>query len=124
MLTLICGLPRAGKTTYSKRYEGKCNIIHVDTMGCTWLSRNARSLEAVRLEEDVVVDGILPHRAERQALLDAYQGDRAVCIWLDTPLEVRKTRKGWSKACEFPFDPPTYDEGWDEIIVIKGEDDG
>lgn len=88
-------------------------------MGCTWLSRNTRSVDAVRTGDDVVVDGILPHKEERKSLVKAYQGDKAVCIWLDTPLEVRKTRKGYSKACDFPFDPPTYDEGWDEIIVIR-----
>ena len=41
MLTLICGLPRAGKTTYSKQFEndGRYKVIHLDTCGTRKVNR-------------------------------------------------------------------------------------
>lgn len=118
MLTLICGLPRAGKTTYSIRYE---NVIHLDTSG----AYHGVIHKVKRLTGDIVVEGVYRSKCEREALIKAYKGKGYVCIWLDTPLEVRMTRFGWDKWCDAkPFEPPTYDEGWDEIIVIKGDNDG
>ena len=69
--------------------------------------------------EDVVVDGVYNHAYERKQLLEAYDGDYTKCIWLDTPDEIRSARPGWGKNCIKSFEPPTYDEGWGEIIIIK-----
>ena len=116
MLTLICGLPRAGKTTYAERFD---DVIHLDSCGVyrgvihqMWTKKG-----------DVVVDGVYHQRHQRECLIRAYQGNGTRCIWLNTPQEVRRTRKGWSKRCDYPFEPPTYDEGWDEIIIIRGNND-
>ena len=54
----------------------------------------------------------------RKGLLQAYKGKGTKCIWLNTPIEIKKTREGYSKNCEYFFEPPTYEEGWDEIIII------
>lgn len=115
MLTLICGLPRAGKTTYSEKYD---NVIHLDMCGAyEGVIHNIRGKS-----EDVIVDGVYQNRYLRGRLIKEYKGNGLKCIWLDTPQEVRCTRKGWSKGCDFPFEPPTLDEGWDEIVIIKGAD--
>ena len=116
MLTLICGLPRAGKTTYSKRYD---NVIHLDSC---FSYRGV--IHAMRgMKDDVVVEGVYNHAYERKQLLNAYEGEMGKCIWLDTPDEIRSTRPGWGKNCIKPFEPPTYEEGWDEIVIIR-EGDG
>lgn len=113
MLTLICGLPRAGKTTYSQQYD---NVIHLDTSG------GYRGVMHIikRMDGDVVVEGVYRQKNERTGLIRAYSTDRYKCIWLNTPNEVRRSRKGWDKFCDQPFDPPTLSEGWDEIEVIHG----
>lgn len=116
MLTLICGLPRAGKTTYSAQFP---NVIHLDTSGAyRGVEHKIKSISG-----DIVVEGVYHKREQRERIIKAYGGDGFKCIWLNTPQEIRRTRRGWDKRCDFTFDPPTYSEGWDEIIVI-GEDDG
>ena len=114
MLTLICGLPRAGKTTYSKQFE---DVIHLDTSGCYpgVLRRMAN------IEGDVIVEGVYNRTRQREALIKAYNGEGFKCIYLNTPFEVRKKRRGWQKCCEIPFEEPTLEEGWDEIIIMSGE---
>lgn len=114
MLTLICGLPRAGKTTYSERYE---DVIHLDKCGAyEGVIHHIRNRNG-----DVTVDGVYQNRYLRECLIREYKGNGLRCIWLDTPQEVRSIRKGWNKKCDFPFEPPILDEGWDEIIIIRGE---
>lgn len=115
MLILICGHPRAGKTTYSQRYE---NVIHLDTTYGYMGSRYKGVCKVVENLTDAVVEGVYWTKRQRQELLEACADKgRKVCIWLDTPLEVRQKREGYLKHKE-NFEPPTYEEGWDEIIRI------
>ena len=116
MLTLICGLPRAGKTTLSKQYS--CKVLHLDHYGNFGRVRKKLNGEI----GDVVVEGTYTHAMQRESLLNAYKGNDSKCIWLDTPLEVRQAREGFRpNMAEMHFYPPTLDEGWDEIIIIRGE---
>lgn len=118
MLTLICGLPRAGKTTYSERYD--CKVFHLDEYGIKlhgYLRLNKKV--DVNDDENIVVEGIYNVPSQRESLIRSYRGHGARCIWLDTSVEVKKKRKGYCPSCEYSFVPPTYDEGWDEIIIIK-----
>lgn len=115
MLTLICGLSRSGKTTYSKQYE---NVVHLDEVGFDY----ERCKEFVNNGE-VVIEGVYNKISQRKSLLSVYHGEATKCIWLNTPLEVRKTRKGYSTHSNIFFEPPTLNEGWDEIIIIRGNDD-
>ena len=117
MLTLICGLPRAGKTTYSKRFDGECDVIHFDQCPSR-IKGHLRCLSKVDTDRDIVVEGVYNEAYRRAELRKAYLGDKARCIWLNTPTEVKQTRPGYCKSCEYNFEPPTYSEGWDEIIVI------
>ena len=119
MLTLICGIPNSGKTTFSKRYQ---NVIHLDEVS------NYRTVcDMVAKMDDVCVEGIYIDPHLRKDVLKAYKGDRKVCIFLDTPLKeciAREERNRGTliiKNCHLLFIPPTYDEGWDEIIVLRGD---
>ena len=55
---------------------------------------------------------------------------KKTCIWLNTdPNECKRRedrgRRPWLiDNCERCFQPPTYDEGWDEIIVVKDGKEG
>lgn len=114
MLTLICGHSRAGKTTYSKRYQ--CKVIHLDNVGSTDLVISM----VKRLTDDVVVEGVFHDCRKRSELVRAYKGNGSRCIFIDTPREVREERLGRKLKYDCPFPAPTYAEGWDEIEVIYG----
>lgn len=123
MLTLICGRGRAGKTTYSRAFE---NVIHLDTVARSGRDRYPAVLRMVsEATGDVVVEGIYDTAERRRALVGAYAGEGARCVWLDTPAEVIASRMckwiGHRTPPVIPreFEPPTYDEGWDEIEVIR-----
>ena len=122
MLTLVCGLPRAGKTTYSSQFE---NVVHLDDYLYLPLTlRHERCNRNAETEDDVVVEGIYHTAKLRISLIQAYRGKGLKCVWLDTPLEIKKHRIGYVPAMSpFPFEPPTLDEGWDEIIIIRGNDE-
>lgn len=120
MVRLICGRSRAGKTTYSKRYD---NVIHLDAFGFRDKAYKGIHEHIATLDGDIVVDGIYDTPERRRALLDAYKGGgKRICIWLDTPLDVIESRFIYKpRTLPHPFDPPTIEEGWDEITIIRGE---
>lgn len=121
MLTMICGLPNAGKTTYSKRYK---NVLHYDEIGTT--TNVVKAIEKVN--GDVVVEGYFGTSNERKKVISAYGGKKR-CIFIDIPLEESIRRENRNRhpqilknASRF-FETPSYSEGWDEIIVI-GDNNG
>ena len=118
MLILICGLTRAGKTTYAQQYN-KQILIHLDTT-----KHYYKGVEKIVKDRtgDIVIDGVYCRKFHRLKLLDAYKGNGPrKCIWLDTPDEIRMHRPGFVEYRENKFEPPTYDEGWDEIVRIYNE---
>ncbi len=122
MITLICGHSRAGKTTYSHRFDGICPVIHLDDVHqCSRVNTIVNQIDG-----DVVVEGIYCNPKDRKTLLSAYKGNGSRCIFLNTPLGVRLERQPNKIIHSFmrherPFCVPTYDEGWDEIIIIDKE---
>ena len=118
MLTLICGIPNAGKTTFSERWSK--SVVHLDETegGC----RAIREMVS-RADGDITVEGVYLHHQQRRELARAYDGAK-LCIWLDTPLDVCIEREDRGRGtlitrnCAKLFEPPTLDEGWDEIVRI------
>lgn len=128
MLTLICGIPNAGKTTYSSQH---INVIHLDDGRSPHLNERFKECNetASEMQGDVCVEGVYNSAKCRKQLLEACKHqDRKVCIWLDTsPEECKRREREYRKrpvgivdAHYKSLEPPTLDEGWDEIIVIKG----
>lgn len=124
MLVLICGIPNAGKTTYSSRYK---NVIHTDDVVPSGRGHHQTVRDMVANEDDVCVEGTFIIARHRKKLAEAYNGNRKVCIWLDTPLDecIKREDRGRgtliTRNCSALFEPPTLDEGWDEIIIIRGD---
>lgn len=120
-MILLTGIPNAGKTTYSERFT---NVIHYD--GLRTARRVDEIVEAVKKDNAIVVDGMLKLARDRKRLVKASTG-RNVCIWLDVPVEVcverernyRKRPDALVILCAQTYEPPTYNEGWDEIIVVR-----
>lgn len=116
MFTLICGRCRAGKTTYSQRYD---NVIHLDDVSKSGRERYPKVREIVANHAgDIVVEGVYDKKEYREELLNARKHQWTRCIWLNTPTDVLLQRMGNGRIVPRHFEPPTYSEGWDEIIVI------
>lgn len=120
MLTLITGLPNAGKTTYSARYS---EVLHLDD----YRSVGACCRAAGEITGDVVVEGALGKAASRKQLIEACTTQSPkICIWLDTPYEECLRRENRNRPLAIVqvhhqgFQPPSLEEGWDEIIHIGG----
>lgn len=117
MLILIMGLPNSGKTTYSQKFD---NVLHLDDFpNSKFLNCNK---EVSKRNGNIVVEGIYNLRCRRELLLKNVNGEK-ICIWIDTPLEECLRRSGRPKEVVQQdynvFQPPTYEEGWDDIIRIK-----
>lgn len=118
-LTLICGLPNAGKTTYSAQFG---NVIHLDDYFRDFDACNSMASQA---SEDVCIEGIYNTKKKRKDLLECINKDyKKVCIWLNTSTEecIKRENRNRSKhlilSCAKQLEPPTEDEGWDEIQII------
>lgn len=121
MLTMICGIPNAGKTTYSRRYY---NALHLDEIGTT-----DRVIEAIKQADgDVIIEGYFGNADSRSRVRAAHNG-YAKCVFLNVSVDesIRRENRNRNErilrnAARF-FEPPTYSEGWDEIIII-GDNNG
>ena len=123
-MILICGIPNAGKTTYSQRYS---DVIHFDEVSG---GRRRRQIvvEMVEKNPSVCVEGVYKTVNERIALVNA-SSKHNICIWITTPIDVCIDREinGRNRSVHMVqwayegFEPPTYDEGWDEIYILKND---
>lgn len=125
LITLIIGLPNAGKTTFSERYA---DVIHYDDL------RNLKQDERTPIYAAAdVIEGIYNSAESRKRILSAWRDrkERRVVIWLDTPVLVclereRRHRMRPDSLVLYhakSFEPPTLDEGWDEIQIIRWQPD-
>ena len=80
--------------------------------------------EKVKGMDDAVVEGVFGTTSQRKRLLDSHDGE-CRCIFIDITLDESIRREDRGRA-EFilqnahrHFEPPTYDEGWDEIEIIR-----
>lgn len=125
-MILICGIPNAGKTTFAKQFD---NVINFDRVKGTNRQMRERVLEMVRDNPTAVVEGVYNKAEDRRNLVKASGG--GIVIWLNTnvnecvrrELSYRKRPTHLVEACAKHFEPPTYDEGWDEIIIIEDNND-
>lgn len=125
---IICGLPNAGKTSYSTQYD---NSIHYDELKLTTRQRYEQICEIARTDSNAVVEGVFGERKRRTEIVEACHsnGGKAICVWIDTPVEVclerernYRNRPDWLVLAHAKaFEPPTLDEGWDEILIVRKE---
>ena len=125
-MILITGLPNAGKTTYSQRFP---NVVHFDDVK-GGRHRWGNVVEMVKADDSIVIEGVYAKASHRKPLIDACSGKKT-CIWLDTPVDVcdERERTGRKRSEHMviwaaeSYEPPTLEEGWDEIIIIRGDDE-
>ncbi len=121
----IMGLPGSGKTTYANYLSKIKNItvIHKDN----YSKQDAFILLNNELtHNDVIYDALLFNIKQRKELLSNLGTCKKYLIIMDTPLEECLQRNSQRIGCNrLPdsaiynlhkkFEPPSYDEGWDEI---------
>ena len=125
-MLIICGIPNAGKTTYSVQYD---SVVHFDGLDTTTKKKYDRLKELAR-NGNAVLEGVFGDKRRRTELIECCPlEERKVCIWLDTAVEECVRRENRNRPTNMirhhakVFQPPTYAEGWDEIIIIKTETD-
>ena len=114
-------MSRAGKTTYSRQFH---NVIHLDSFGRLYESYDKvmKHLAEKSDDKDIIIEGIYDTAEKRTELLNVCNcSSKKTCIWLDTPWETIQKRFMIAKPKYHDFEPPTLNEGWDEIIIIRGE---
>lgn len=120
-MTIIIGLPNAGKTTLSEAYE---SVLHYDDI--SKYSKEQRD-EIYRSTKADCIEGIFNSVKSRKHILALTGREYNTVIWLDTPVSVCLEREHAYRCRPDSlvmhhakiFEPPTYAEGWDEIIVIR-----
>lgn len=120
-MDIIIGIPNAGKTTYSKRYN---SVLHYDDISS--LKKEQRN-EIYRTTDVECIEGIYNTRKSRLNLLKQIKSEHNTLIWLDTPTdECLERERKYRLRCDHlvlsharHFEIPTLAEGWDEIILIR-----
>lgn len=119
MLILICGIPNAGKTTYSKQFK---NVLHQDDIGT--IDNIVNRIK--QIDGDVIIEGYFGTSEIRKQVLSAYHGN-ANCIFIDISIEESIQRESRHRHpsilrnASMRFETPSLNEGWNKIIIIKGD---
>lgn len=130
LIFVFCGSPASGKTTLSKKIAEEQNAIRLsfDEMRCLQHKELIQpTLEALQFNKNVVVDSVFTRLSQRKVILDATKDIdcKRILIYMNTPLEecVRRNAQRPNPLPEFmvrniynSIEPPTLDEGWDEIL--------
>ncbi len=140
MILILCGIPGSGKTTLSKQlakqHQAKLHCFdslphahhpkYADTVRSQMWSDIAKDL---RDGYSVVVDDLHTKLKWRQRLLSAVANIdcKKILVVMSTPLDECLHRNA-NREMRLPafivenihssYEPPTRDEGWDEIITI------
>ena len=115
-MILIMGLPNSGKTTFSEMFD---NTVHYDEI------MNDKNLLHIISHSDIC-EGIFNTSKSRRKILEENTDNFNVCVWMDTPLDVclsRESKRGRGIGVVLHqydiLEPPTLDEGWNIIVIIR-----
>lgn len=130
-LYVMCGVPGSGKTTQSKRMEREQGLVRFsfDEMRCLRLEEFIRpALQALQEGKSVILDSTNLRVNIRMKILQAVADIpcKKIVVYMNTPLEECLYRNA-NRECRLQdciiesthrsLQPPTLDEGWDEIIL-------
>jgi tRNA uridine 5-carbamoylmethylation protein Kti12 len=138
ILYAVCGIPGSGKTTYSRQlakelgaklycYDERPDGNHLGKIESSHIEMWRDIFTDLNNGEDVICDDLHTTKRERVSILHAVNDSncKKVLIVMETPLEVCLERNANRinrlpdnvvKAIHRSYEPPTFGEGWDEII--------
>lgn len=130
-LYVMCGIPGSGKSTLSKKLANEQNLVRLslDEMGYVRQHKLIPHIvDALKEGKSVVADSLYTKEKWRTELLKAVKpiGCRCVLLHMSTPLDecIRRNAGRENTLPDFviediynSIEPPTLDEGWDEIIL-------
>lgn len=145
-LIMLCGIPGSGKSTYAKNYvEHNNNVIHLTSDGIreelygdastqgnpseVFSLMQKRAIEALNNGQDIIYDATNITRKDRQGIISVCPKFAKIechiiwapvemCIERDTTRE-RTVGKEVIDRMLKRFQAPFYDEGIDEITIIR-----
>lgn len=130
-LIILCGAPGSGKSTLSKKLAQEQTLTRLSMDELKFLLHSellplvTKSLQSGK---NVIVDALYTKLKWREAILEAtkdFQCKRTL-IFVNTPLDecIRRNKGRENALPDFviediynSIEPPTLDEGWDEIIL-------
>lgn len=136
-LYICCGPSAGGKTTLSKKITKEFDAIRIsfDELDCFQHKELVPLVtQAFHTNEIVVVDALFTRFTQRKMILEAIKNIdcKQIIIFMNTSLGecIHRNAHRPNPLPEFmirdiynSIEPPTIDEGWDEIIVINNDKD-
>ena len=130
IIFIFCGTPASGKTFYSKKMSEEQNAIRLSFDEMRLFQHKELIpyvIEALQDNQNVVVDALFTRTSQRKLILEATKDIpcKRILIYMDTPLEecLRRNAQRPNPLPDFmvrdiynSIEPPTLDEGWDEIL--------
>ena len=134
-LYVMCGVPGSGKTTMSKQMEKEYDLkrFSFDEMQCFRLEEFVRpAIDVLQEGKNVVLDSTNLRINVRKKILQSIADVpcKKVAIYMNTSLNecLQRNANREVRLQDFVIEstyrslqPPTLDEGWDEIIVINND---
>lgn len=145
MFIAMCGIPASGKSTLSTKLASKYSIkiYHFDNYPNAFHPEKYKDAlyqmwgditKELQKGNDVICDNVHTTKRKRTDILNAISGIpcKKICVVLTTPLE-ECLKRNVNRKTRLPdfvlhdmhnkFEPPSLDEGWDEIIIINNDKD-
>lgn len=136
-LYVFCGNAGSGKSTLSKKLAKEHNAIRISFDENGFLQHKELIYPTIELLQDkknVVVDALFVRKTSRKMILDSVKNIdcKRILIFMNTSLEecIHRNTQRPNPLPEFmvrdiynSIEPPTFDEGWDEIIVVNNDED-
>lgn len=131
-LIVFCGIPGSGKTTLSNEIAATYDMHRISMDERNYIEHSEMIepiLGCLFSEGNVVVDAVYHKKKQREQLIQSVNDIecKKILIYMTTPLDecVTRNRERPNPLPDFvvesiskTFQPPTLDEGWDEIITI------
>ena len=132
-MIILCGAPGSGKTTIAKRIEKEYGMVRYSMDELHLLEHSELIcfvVTSLQQEQDTVVDALYTKLEWRKTILEAIKNFKCTktLIYVDTPLDecIRRNKCRRNSLPDFviervynSIEPPTLDEGWDEIIYVS-----
>ena len=130
-LYLFCGAPASGKSTLSKQIAEQYNAERISFDERHYIRHNEMIqpiVDALTNGKSAVADSVFTYVKQRKIILDAVKdiSCRKILVYMTTPLDecLRRNANRKNHLPDFvvesffqTIEPPTLDEGWDEIIL-------